>query len=362
MKLVALTIESLNIPFKYNFEHAGAKRSVTETLLVIATTRNNIKGLGEGCPRAYVTGETLNSAKDFFNLYRSSLLTIESLKDLMLWMEENSEAIDKNPAAFCAIELAILHALAQEENKTLEQLLRVPSISCSFIYTAILGTKNSTQFVSQLKQYQQIGFLDYKIKIFGDLSLDKKNIANVYSGVSQNTRVRLDANNLWAYPDEAIKYIHELFNDVRQSAPVFALEEPLTKGNYEGCLEIFNTLKIKIILDESFTQKDDFLAIEKIPQAWMLNIRISKMGGLIRSLQIAAQAKQLGIPIIVGAQVGETSILTRAAMTVANAYKNILIAQEGAFGTHLLERDLISPPIMFGQKGVVNLKQVPAIW
>jgi hypothetical protein len=53
--------------------------------------------------------------------------------------------------------------------------------------------------------------------------------------------------------------------------------------------------------------------------------------------------------------VGETSILTRAALTVANCAQDILIAQEGAFGTHLLTRDITDPPIMFGEGGIVDV-------
>jgi hypothetical protein len=75
------------------------------------------------------------------------------------------------------------------------------------------------------------------------------------------------------------------------------------------------------------------------------------MGGLLRSLAVAQRAKEVGIPIIIGAQVGETSILTRVALTVANRYRDILLAQEGAFGTLLLERDLCEPPLMFGAAG-----------
>ena len=52
---------------------------------------------------------------------------------------------------------------------------------------------------------------------------------------------------------------------------------------------------------------------------------------------------------------GETSILTRAALTVANCARDILIAQEGAFGTHLLRRDITDPPIMFGEGGIVDV-------
>ena len=65
------------------------------------------------------------------------------------------------------------------------------------------------------------------------------------------------------------------------------------------------------------------------------------MGGILCSLGIAKEASKLNVPIIIGAQVGETSILTRAALTVAITYRDILLAQEGAFGTYLLKRDKV---------------------
>lgn len=58
--------------------------------------------------------------------------------------------------------------------------------------------------------------------------------------------------------------------------------------------------------------------------------------------------------LIVGAHVGETSVLTRAALTVARAARDILVAQEGAFGTHLLLRDVVNPPVMFGPGGMLD--------
>jgi len=56
--------------------------------------------------------------------------------------------------------------------------------------------------------------------------------------------------------------------------------------------------------------------------------------------------------------VGETSILTRAALTIANSYRDIVIAQEGAFGTHLLEKDICEPSIMFGAGGILQASKV----
>ena len=58
--------------------------------------------------------------------------------------------------------------------------------------------------------------------------------------------------------------------------------------------------------------------------------------------------------LIIGAQVGETSILSRAALLIANHYRNIIIAQEGAFGAYLLEKDISENPIVFGKDGILE--------
>jgi L-alanine-DL-glutamate epimerase-like enolase superfamily enzyme len=79
------------------------------------------------------------------------------------------------------------------------------------------------------------------------------------------------------------------------------------------------------------------------------------MGGLLRSLQLVEGARSRGLPVIMGAHVGETSVLTRAALVVASASGTSLMAQEGAFGTHLLSRDVANPPLMFGAGGVIDI-------
>ena len=60
----------------------------------------------------------------------------------------------------------------------------------------------------------------------------------------------------------------------------------------------------------------------------------------------------IGCLVKSGALLGQApSILTRVALVVADRYRDILIAQEGAVGTHLLEYDLCEPPLMFGRGG-----------
>ena len=72
-------------------------------------------------------------------------------------------------------------------------------------------------------------------------------------------------------------------------------------------------------------------------------------------------ARRSALGIIVGAQVGETSLLTRAALTVARAAGDALVAHEGAFGTRLLTHDVCDPPLMFGQGGVLDAAAFPSL-
>ena len=121
-----------------------------------------------------------------------------------------------------------------------------------------------------------------------------------------------------------------------------------------ACAESFKKTGKKIILDESLVVGAQLQQLQVDRENWIINLRVSKMGGLLRALDIARSASEMGISLIIGAQVGETSLLSRAALTVAHAYPKTLLAQEGAFGTRLLEQDICSPPIMFGPGGLLN--------
>ncbi len=348
MPSVVLRMTTLDIPFKQAFAHASATRTSTESILVTAKSSNGVLGAGEGCPRQYVTGETIQSAQTFFQSHHQEWEQLQGIEDLQTWMTTNRHRIDESPAIWCAVELALLDFWGKESGQSLEALLGLPELSGQFQYSAVLGPESMSTFIKQVEQFSQLGFCDYKVKVTGNLDQDRQHIEFLQNLSINNLRIRLDANNLWKTTSEAVSYLKRLDH------PFFAIEEPLQVGDYESCWQISKDLGLKIILDESFLRLEQFNHLQADPQAWIINIRISKMGGVWRSLKIAEEAKARDIPIIIGAQVGETSLLTRAALTIANSYRDILVAQEGAFGTYLLEHDIIDIPLMFGQGGMLR--------
>lgn len=354
MKIQSVILKKINIPFNTTFKHSSAVRSKAESALVEMNSDSGFVGYGESCPRQYVTSEDLNTVNTFFHTHIDSFKEqVNNLEELVSWMGENEKVIDTNPAAMCAIEMAFLDLLAKDKTVSIEKLLKLPELNGQYKYTAVLGDSNSDIFRTILRKYLQMGFDDFKIKLSGNLAKDQEKCQILNNNIEKSIRVRFDANNLWDDYKLAVKFISDLDSDY------FAIEEPIKPNNYVDLSKIARALDKNIILDESLLRLSQMQYLFDNPDFWLINLRISKMGGLLRSKKIIDAARKYGIKIVIGAQVGETSLLTRAALTMANYAKDLLIAQEGAFGNLLLKRDLCEPPIMFGKHGELESSKVP---
>ena len=341
----SLDVYTFPVPFKVVFRHASASRAEAQNIIVAARAPDGTTGYGEGCPREYVTGETVDSAAEFVRKHSASIsAAVRNIADLREWMRARSDAIDANPAAFCAVEIAALDLLGKVQGCPLEDVLGKPRLTGAFRYSAVLGDSELPSFERQAAQYLEMGFRDFKVKVSGDAHRDRRKLAVLTRAAGPPPRIRLDANNLWADAGESIRYLKAL------DADAFAIEEPLAPGDFAGCSAVAAECGVNIILDESLTRIEQLQALDgRTP--WIVNLRVSKMGGILRSLAIAQEAAGRGIGLIVGAQVGETSILTRAALAVMNQRRESLLAAEGAFGTHLLTRDLTHPILQFTHAG-----------
>ncbi len=426
--IASLEVYSYPAPFRAVFRHASASRSSTENLIVAARSADGLTGYGEGCPRSYVTGETAESAAAFVRKHAPAVA--DAARDepgLRAWAEAHRSEIDEHPAAFCAVELAVLDLLGKTAGVPIEDVLGLPRLAGAFAYSAVLGDAPYPAYWWQFRRYRRRGFTDFKVKVSGDLGRDRRKMrlftggglfgsgglfgggGASAGGRERGLRLRLDANNLWTDADDCIRHLAAI-----GGAP-FAVEEPLRAGDLAGFERVSEELGVRIILDESLLRAAqlDSLGAPGAPRPspaerergageipayagragkyagtmaqrgrdsrlrgndgkvrgddgrlrgddganvsgkWIANVRVSKMGGVRRSMEVVEKAAELGIGVIVGAQVGETSILTRAGLSVMQAAGSALAASEGAFGTHLLREDLTSESLTFGDGGLL---------
>ena len=349
MRIVRLSVFAYPVPFKVVFRHASASRDRAENLIVAAYGDDGEVGYGEGCPRHYVTGETVSGGSAFIRDHADSFVTeVRDLESLRAWMLGYRDAIDRNPAAFCAMEVAALDLFGRACSQTIEELIGLPRLHGFARYSAVLGDAPYPVYRWQLQRYRKRGFSEFKIKLSGHPARDRRKM-RALAGTSSS--IRLDANNLWTSAHDCIRHLAGL------PGQLFAIEEPLGVGDLEGFRAVGEASSMRVILDESLLRAEQ-LDMLPDPERWIVNLRVSKMGGILRSIDVATRAASLGIDTIVGCQVGETSILTRAALPVMRSIGTNLVAAEGAFGTWLLQHDLTSPSLTFGDAGQLELHRV----
>ncbi len=71
-------------------------------LFVAVDDDAGLAGIGEGCPPDIAHANALS------DLHAGALARVDTLDALRAWMLLNAAAIDAAPAAFCAVELALL--------------------------------------------------------------------------------------------------------------------------------------------------------------------------------------------------------------------------------------------------------------
>jgi L-alanine-DL-glutamate epimerase-like enolase superfamily enzyme len=334
----------LEIPFKVSFKHNSASRKVTSTLWV-EISRAEFVGIGEGCPRSYVTGESEESCVAFISDRRESLLKVEDYPTLLVWRENNSSEIEKNPAAWCAIELAFLDLFAQEKNQSINELIGEMYIPQTLEYSAVLGDSAPGVWEKLCDWHLDNEMTNFKLKLNGDVELDSYRI-NYIRNKDSRTEVRVDANNMWNNPGEALRYLNQLPKEIN------GVEEPLKCTNWAGLNSLSEELAYPVILDEHVFRLSDLMEV-KNPEMTIVNLRVSKCGGLINSIEMGKRAIELGMRIVVGAQVGETSALTRAGFYLSSALSHEALAHEGGYGMLLLESDPFREYYQLGKKGQI---------
>ena len=257
MSIHSLEVLSFPVPFRVVFRHASASRARAENLIVAAHSDAGLVGYGEGCPRQYVTGETVEGGAAFIREQAPAIISsVTDVPSLRGWIAAHREIIDRNPAAFCAVELALLDLLGKTESAPLEELVGLPPLVGKFPYTAVLGDSPYPAYWWQFRRYWKRGFRDFKVKVSDNLERDQRKLRLFRNRKDPALRVRLDANNLWDSADRCLGHVNGL------PYPVYAIEEPLQQGDLEGFRRVGEECGARIVLDESLLRVEQLDTLE----------------------------------------------------------------------------------------------------
>jgi L-alanine-DL-glutamate epimerase-like enolase superfamily enzyme len=348
-RVARIEVVTATLPLRFSFGHALAARRESTNVYVRLMLDDGTVGYGEGVPREYVTGETAESAFAVLCDEQAPALlgrAIDAPEDVPAAID--SAAPGSGPrlanAARCALELALLDACGRHFGRSVVDWLdRNPASSVR--YDAVIPFTSPKKLAAISVLVRALAIRQVKIKVGDDLERDLRSLQLLRRLLPHGTDLRVDANCAWASADEALAAIAAM-----RRHRISAVEQPVPPGDLDALARITAETPETIIVDESLRTLDDAKALVDAHACNAFNIRVSKCGGLLGSMAIARFGTGAGLDLVVGAQVGESGILSAAGRHLAAAIRTPRYV-EGSGGSLLLREDLTVERILPGFGG-----------
>jgi muconate cycloisomerase len=371
MHIAEITAYHLRIPLKKAIRHASHTRRYNDTLVVRCRLDDGTEGWGEGLPREYVTGESIDST--FAQLAATDLRTqldhkIDDLADaIALCGNWQLTAIDPNArdcfgnVVRCALELSILDAVTRRKEMPLSAVTcKVPETmairqqSQQVQYSAAVTAMTPFRERIHAWKLRLYGFHQCKVKVGMDGADDAASLARIRRILGESVDLRIDANEAWSCDN--------LEEKLQPLLPfgISSLEQPVPHGEVDGLAALRGRIGVPIMLDESLCSMGDARRAIERGTCDLFNIRLSKCGGFLNSLRLAAVAHQAGLGYQLGCMVGETGILSAAGRHFAASIGGIRYL-EGSYDRHLVRERLTVEDLTFARRGIAAALTGPGL-
>jgi muconate cycloisomerase len=128
------------------------------------------------------------------------------------------------------------------------------------------------------------------------------------------------------------------------------IEQPVPHAEVNALAQLRGQIGVPIMLDESLTSSVDAERAIREELCDLFNIRLSKCGGFLSSLRLAAQAREVGLGYQLGCHPGESGILSAAGRHWAVSVCDMRYL-EGSYDRHVLKKFVTKEDMTFRYGG-----------
>ncbi len=324
MRAVGLNLFLYNSQFVLGFKTSHISRSRADGIVVELLFEGGVSGWGESVPRSYVTGETLETVVQFFKetvapiLFQTQFDHVKGIEQILNLAEGDCLArkFYLYNSGLGALEIALLDALGRMNQVPFLELIG-PSVRERIPYSISVPLVPLETIKQGYELVKDFDLKHVKVLMTSDAEANYDRVSCTRSLFGHDANVRVDANGNWTV-QQALANIDKL-----KPLEISAIEQPVAASDLEGLREIRIRTGLPVVADESLCSLEDAERLVAAEACDIMNIKISKCGGVLRSRKIAEYADSHGIPCQLGSHVGETPILHRAGECFALTTRNI---------------------------------------
>jgi L-alanine-DL-glutamate epimerase-like enolase superfamily enzyme len=310
MRVVGISLFQVDLPLhEGSYNWAGGKSvQVFDSTVLRLRTDSGLEGWGEVCPLgpvylpSYAEGARagmIELAPEVLGLDPRQLGVVNRTMD---------GALKGHPYVKSAIDMACWDLLGKVTGLPASELLGGRSGGDVVLYRAI-SQQSPEEMAARVASHREEGYRRFQLKVGGDVEADIARIRAVSKVLEPGDVLVADANTGWLR--------HEALRVARGVKDVDVYIEQPCEG-YEECLGVRRCIDHPFILDESVDSVDTLVRAYSDGAADVVNLKISKLGGLTR----ARQARDLCVALGLGMTIEDTwggDIVTAAIAHLAHS-------------------------------------------
>ncbi len=269
-----------------SYKWSGGKSvTVFDSTIVGVETACGLVGYGEVCPlgpfylSAYAKGVRCGLGE-----LAPHLIGLDP-RDVAVVNQRMDQALKGHPYVKSGIDIACWDILGKSTGLPVCTLLGGRFGDSVRLYRAI-SQDSPDEMAARVAAYRAEGYTRFQLKVGGDPDTDIKRIRAVRSNLHATDRLIADANTGWAQHEamRVVRAIHDL--DVY-------IEQPCL--TYEECLSVRRSCTHPFVLDENIDSLETLLRAKADLAMDVVNLKISKLGGLTKTRQVRDLCVSLGI-------------------------------------------------------------------
>ena len=326
MKISKISVFQVDLPLhEGSYNWAGGKSvKVFDSTVVRVETDEGITGHGEVCPLgpvylpAYAEG-----ARAGIQVLAPALLGQDPTQ--LAKLNRHMDATLKgHPYVKSAIDMACWDILGQATGQPVCNLLGGRYGDDFLLYRAI-SQEAPEAMASKVSGYRAEGYRKFQLKVGGDPETDIERIRAVSAELQRGDVLIADANTGWL--------MHEAARVVRAVKDIDVyIEQPCE--TFEECYSIRKMTDHPFVLDESIDGLPILLRANSLQAMDVVNIKISKFGGLTKARQARDLCVSLGIAMTIEDSWGG-DIITAAISHLAHSTPTELLFSSTDFNSYV---------------------------
>lgn len=349
MRAVEIVLHDVELPLRHAFETSSHRKSSLRHLLVEMIGEDGTVGWGEIASPAgpfYAPETTTTAWQTATEFLIPAVLGAQ-------WEHPDEIAglyakVRGNYFAKAGIEMAAWALWTEAHGVALAQALG--GERTSVVAGVSLGIEPSIEaLLSEVTRHVESGYPRVKLKIAPGWDVEP---VRAVREAFPDLDVHVDANG--AYPGSDEPGGEEAFETLRALDPfrLTMIEQPFAPKNFLDHARLTAALQTPVCLDESVETLDDLRTALALNAGNVLNIKVSRMGGLSAARDAHAMASAAGWPVWCGGM-HEFGVGRLANVAISSLSGFTLPSDVSASGKYYAE-DIIDPPVT-AEQGIVTV-------